>query len=172
MQMPSLVAFADIGFLAAFMLWIAAEQSQASIEDVDLPVALVAVAPSFDLGPDAQVLNIRWLEGDKFTPKTIAKYEAVGMGDWTTGEYSFAEVTWEGQILMPAPAKWFTSTVGCADLQVAVFRTAETWPRHAPVLIRADYLTPFARILKIADVFNRYSLQDHPVSLAVADGRE
>ena len=171
MSISSLAAFADFCFLTAFLFWFAASESQRNIESVELPMAHVAVTPIPDFDSETQVLNIRWREGSELTMLEKSRYDALGIGYYSTREDPFMEITWEGEILMPPPDKWF-SDQKWYDKHRAVYQTAKSWPRDSPVMIRADRSTPFFRITRFADVFNRPPLRSHDVFLAVGDGRD
>ena len=174
MSISSIVAFADLSFLTAFLFWIAADQTQVPIEPLDLPEAHIAVISHEDLGPDVQILNIRWFDKGRIPQIVKEQYAEAGMGGMISDHDSFTDVIWNGEILYPAiPPGGFGSCVkGRPDLYWKLSEAAKQWPKDAPVIIRAGRFTPMRRISKADDVFNRYGLQDHDVQLAVIDCRE
>lgn len=172
MAIPFHTAFADLSLLTVFMFYIAANQSQLDFEQIALPVSQeIPVASIDDLGPDAQVLNLRWYPDRRMPLAVQRQYQAQGWDDCVVGEWIASDVSWQGQALAPAPPRVKIRPSRICNLYDRYWNLGEvarTWPKDAPILIRAESHLPFKYISKVFNVFSRHDLNQHPVSLAVA----
>jgi hypothetical protein len=176
MAIPFHTAFADLSLLTVCMFFIAANQSQQEFEQIALPVSQEIPASSVDeLGPDVKVLNLRWFPDQKMPPAVQQQYQAQGWGDWIAGDWIASDVSWQGRALAPAPrrVKLRPNTIcGLYDRYWVLGETARTWPKDAPILIRAESHLPFKYIDKVFNVFRRHDLNQHPVFLGLAVEKE
>ena len=175
MKIP-IAAFADLSLLSVFMLWVATSESQQNMEPMMLPISQTAVAAAGnDLGPDVQILNVRWLTQETAPPTLRQQYEEIGLGSWPSYFLaqggSLFDITWRNQILAPrvAPEHLDRGGLGCYDYFQVLERTmVNQWPDQEPVVIRASAVTPFKYIQRIFQTISHEQVADHPLYLAVA----
>lgn len=173
MSISFFAGLADLSFLAVFLFWIAAEQTQVSIEELHLPEARFAVIAQDDLGPDTQILNMRSFRAGEIPQAVKEQYAAAGLGSMLPDNYSFTDVIWNGEILYPIsqPDPYpHLNRVFCPYPYWKLVETAREWPKDSPVIVRAGRFTPMTRISSIASALNRDDLPGFDVHLAVIDG--